>query len=143
VVNLRPIHERSYSQEEFKQYLRDHLVRPSDMFIAAQEFSAVGGGNQQMVQFNLRGSDWDEVGASADKVMEAMRAHGGFVDIDTTYRTGKPEIGVVLDRERAAALGIPAAAVGQTLRAFLGGDKVTEYREGGKTYDVRIRLPDH
>src|SRR5690606_7589791 len=46
------------------------------------------------------------------------------------------------DRDRAASLGIPAASIGQTLRAFLGGDKVAEYREGGKTYETRLRLPD-
>src|SRR5690606_10973420 len=67
----------------------------------------------------------------------------GFVDIDTSYRPGKPELAVVLDRDRAAALGIPAASLGQTLRAYLGGDKISDYREGGETYEVRIRLPEH
>ncbi|HEY6105446.1 MAG TPA: efflux RND transporter permease subunit, partial [Anaeromyxobacteraceae bacterium] len=48
---------------------------------------------------------------------------------------------VVPDRERAAALGIPAALLGQNVRALMGGDKVTDYHEGGQTYDVKVRLP--
>lgn len=143
VVNLHPISQRNYTQEVLKQYLRDNLVRPADMILSVQDFGMVGGGNQQAIQFNLRGSDWDEVIASSEKLAAAMVAHGAFVDVDTTYRTGKPELDVELDRDRAASLGIPAVSLGQTLRAFLGGDKITDYREGGKSYDVRIRLPDH
>ena len=57
----------------------------------------------------------------------------GFVDVDTTCRSGKPQLDVVVDRERAAALGVPAALAGQNVRAFLGGDKVADFREGGDT----------
>ena len=46
-----------------------------------------------------------------------------------------------VDRDRAAAVGLPAAALGQTLRAFLGQDAFATYREKGNQYDVRLRLP--
>ena len=39
-------------------------------------------------------------------------------------------------------VGLPAAAVGQTLRAFLGQDAFATYRERGDQYDVKLRLPD-
>ncbi len=48
---------------------------------------------------------------------------------------------MVVDRERAAALGIPAASLGQNVRALMGGDKVTDFHEGGDTYDIKVRLP--
>lgn len=142
VVNLIERRARSYNQEQIKQYLRDNLVHPANVMMTVQDFSTVGGGRSQQVQFNLRGIYWDEVLEASEKVLQAMREHGGFVDIDTTYRTGKPQLDVRLDRDRAASLGIPAASVGQALRAFLGGDKVAEYREGGKTYEIKLRLPD-
>ena len=141
LVNLAPIHDRSYSQEEIKQYLRDSLVHPSNVLVSVQDYSTVGGGRSQKIQFNVRGTDWDEVLASATKVEEALKADPMFVDVDSTYRTGKPQLDVVLDRDRAAALGIPAASVGQALRTFMGGDKVAEFRDGGKTYEIKIRLP--
>lgn len=142
IVNLAPRKDRAYTQQDLMQYMRDNLAHPANVLVTAQEFQAVGGGRSQQVQFNIRGTNWDEVLESSEKVLEAMRAHGGFVDVDTTHRMGKPQLDVVIDRDRAASLGIPAASVGQTLRAFLGGDKVAEYREGGKTYEVRLRLPD-
>src|SRR5690606_29907757 len=143
VVNLVDLSQRNFSQQDIQQYLRDNLVYPENVIIGLSEFSAVGGGPSQEIQFNVRGLDWEEVIASADKVVAAMRERGGYVDIDTTYRAGKPELAVTLDRDRAAALGIPAASLGQTLRAYLGGDKISDYREAGETYEVRIRLPEN
>jgi HAE1 family hydrophobic/amphiphilic exporter-1 len=62
--------------------------------------------------------------------------------VDTTYRAGRPLLSVRLDRTRAAALGLPAAAVGTTLRAYLGQDAFATYREEGDQFDVKLRLPD-
>ena len=47
-----------------------------------------------------------------------------------------------VDRERAAAVGVPAAALGSTVRALMGGDKVTDFHQGGDTYDIKVRLPE-
>jgi HAE1 family hydrophobic/amphiphilic exporter-1 len=47
---------------------------------------------------------------------------------------------VQLDRQRAAELGVSAAAVGSAVRLLVGGDQVTKYQEGGKQYDVGVRL---
>jgi HAE1 family hydrophobic/amphiphilic exporter-1 len=71
-----------------------------------------------------------------------MVAHGGFTDVDSSYRGGKPQIDVTLDRERAALLGVPAGLVAGTLRAFLGGDEVGTFRDAGDTYSIRLALPD-
>jgi HAE1 family hydrophobic/amphiphilic exporter-1 len=50
-------------------------------------------------------------------------------------------VAVRVDRDRAAALGLPAAQVGLTLRAFLGQQEFVKYREKGDQYDVKLRLP--
>jgi hydrophobic/amphiphilic exporter-1 (mainly G- bacteria), HAE1 family len=47
----------------------------------------------------------------------------------------------VVDRERAAALGVPAALLGQNVRALMGGDKVADFHEGGDSYDIKVKLP--
>src|SRR5262249_15446424 len=66
----------------------------------------------------------------------------GLVDLDQSYRGGKPELAVEIDRDRAGDLGVPAAAIATTLRALVAGDKVTEYKDGLDLYDVTMRLPD-
>jgi HAE1 family hydrophobic/amphiphilic exporter-1 len=143
LVNLVPISERTYGQQDFKQYLRQNVVRSAGVLLNAQDFSPISGGGAraQPVQFNIRGDNWKEVIAAAEKTKAAMKQQPGFVDVDLTYRSGKPQLSVDIDRERAASVGVPAAILGTTLRSFLGGDAVTQYREGGDTYDVKVKLP--
>jgi HAE1 family hydrophobic/amphiphilic exporter-1 len=71
-----------------------------------------------------------------------MRADPHFADVDSSSRSGSPIVSVRVDRDRAAALGLPAAQVGQMLRAFLGQQEFVKYREKGDQYDVILRLPD-
>jgi HAE1 family hydrophobic/amphiphilic exporter-1 len=143
-VNFVPVAGRTYGQQALKQHLRQALRVSPAATLAVQDFQAVGGGGNrpQPVQFNLRSTDWDELLAAAEKTSAALKAHPGFADVDITYRAGKPQLEVEVDRERAAALGVPAGVLGQNLRALMGGDKVTDFHEGGDTYDIKVRLPE-
>ncbi|QSQ16260.1 efflux RND transporter permease subunit [Myxococcus landrumensis] len=143
LVNLVPIKERSYKQGELKTYLRGAIKPRPGVTVTVQDVTGVAGGGarSQQVQFNLRGDNWQELIATSEKMRAAMKTNKGLVDVDTTYRSGKPQYDVVVDRERAASLGVPAASLGTTLRAFLGRDKFADYREGGETYEVKLRLP--
>ena len=71
-----------------------------------------------------------------------MKANPMFVDVDMSYRAGKPQLDVLVDRERAASLGILAAPLGQSLRVLLGRDKVGDFRQGGRTSEIKVMLPD-
>jgi HAE1 family hydrophobic/amphiphilic exporter-1 len=143
-VDFVPLANRTYGQQQIKQYLRQALRVSPAATLGVQDFSPVaGGGNRpQPIQFNLRGTDWDQLLAAVEKTRAYMKKQPGFVDIDTTYRTGKPQLEIALDRERAAAVGVPAAALGQAMRALMGGDKVTDFHQGGDTYEIKVKLPD-
>jgi len=142
-VDLVPIARRTYGQQDFKQYLRTALRTSPAALVGVQDFSPVaGGGNRpQAVQLNLRGSDFPALLQAVEKVRAEMQKNPGLADVDTTWRTGKPQLDVVVDRERAAAVGIPAAVLGQNLRALMGGDKVADFHDGSDSYDVKVRLP--
>lgn len=141
-VDLVPIRDRTYGQQDFKEHLRRTLQVSPSALVAVQDYNAMaGGGNRpQPVQFNLRSTDHEALLGVVEKAREKMLANPGFRDVDTTWRAGKPQLDVVVDRERAAALGIPAIALGQNVRALMGGDKVTDFHEGIDTYDIKVRL---
>jgi HAE1 family hydrophobic/amphiphilic exporter-1 len=143
IADLVPLAGRSYGQQDFKEYLRKTLRTTPNAIVTAQDYNAMaGGGNRaQLVQFNLRSTDWDALLAAVEKTRKAMLANPGLVDVDSTWRGGKPQLDVVVDRERAASLGIPAAALGQNVRALMGGDKVADFHEGNDSYDIKVRLP--
>jgi HAE1 family hydrophobic/amphiphilic exporter-1 len=142
-VALVPTSARAYGQQDLKAYLRRTLRRPADAQLSVQDFATFGGGGSrsQQVQLNVRGQDWAAVIAAAGKVQAHMKASPIFTDVDSTYRPGKPQVSVEIDRDRAAALGLPAAVIGRSVRAFLGGDEIARFRQGTDRYDIRLELP--
>jgi HAE1 family hydrophobic/amphiphilic exporter-1 len=67
------------------------------------------------------------------------------VDIDTTLQLDKPELRVVIDRERAADLRVDTEQIATALRLMVGGDdQVSRFHdpEVNDDYDVGIRLID-
>jgi HAE1 family hydrophobic/amphiphilic exporter-1 len=143
IVDIVPVEERTYGQQDLKQHLRQALHATPNAIITAQDYNAMaGGGNRaQLVQFNLRSTDWNALLAAVEKTRAHMVKNPGLVDVDSTLRPGKPQLDIVVDRERAAALGIPAATLGGNVRALMGGDKVADFHEGGDTYAIKVRLP--
>jgi HAE1 family hydrophobic/amphiphilic exporter-1 len=51
-----------------------------------------------------------------------------------------PEVRVIPDRNKAADLGISMADIGGTINAAIGGERIAKFKEGGRRYDIRVRL---
>jgi HAE1 family hydrophobic/amphiphilic exporter-1 len=146
-VNLVARKKRGFSQKQAMEYVRKQLAGEKDVKVAVEPVNMMGGGSasamrQSAVQFNIRGKDYTELNKAAEQIMKAMRDKGGYVDFDTSYRGGKPEVVVNIDRDRAADLGVPVASIALGVRMLVGGDKVTDLQTDGERYDVRVRLDE-
>ena len=82
----------------------------------------------------------DELDRYANEMIERLEAEGGIVDMEMSLQVGLPEVRVVPDRDKAAALGVDAQTVADTVLAMIGGLDIATYREGEERYDVRMRL---
>ena len=92
-------------------------------------------------QYYITGPDLTVLRAYADKVVAALKAVPGVVDVDTTMVFAKPEIKVRIDRDRAQDLGVKVEDIALGLRTMVSGEeKITKYKEGGELYEVRIRV---
>jgi len=143
-VNMTSSKQRPFSQQQLMAWLRTRYRGLPKATITVTEISAVGGDSgfrQQPIQFNIRGKDMDELNKAADALVAELGKHKGFVDLDTTWRGGKPEVAVVIDRDRAAALGVPVSTIATTIRAYFAADKATDYKDGLDLYDVTVSLP--
>jgi HAE1 family hydrophobic/amphiphilic exporter-1 len=145
-VNLVGRKERSFSQTQAMEYIRSLFADRTDATFAVEQLGMQGGSSggmrQAQVQFSIRGQDYGQIQESANELVAALEKSGGYVDLDTTFRGGKPEVNVTIDRDRAAQLGVPVASIALTLRTFFAGEKATELATAGDRFDVRVRLPD-
>ena len=68
-----------------------------------------------------------------------MKTRPIFTDVDTSAASRNPELQVVIDREKAADLGVSVQGIASSLQVLVGGEPVTKYKEGSEQYDVWLR----
>jgi multidrug efflux pump subunit AcrB len=86
------------------------------------------------------GTDYAGIRKIAGDLDARFRATAGLVDIDTSVESNSPRDIMIVDRERAARLGLNQAGIAQALRAALSGDNATYLMDGRSKYAVPVRL---
>jgi multidrug efflux pump len=98
-----------------------------------------GGGIQKPVQFVIGGGTYAQLAEWRDILQKEIDANNpGFEGLDFDYKETKPQLGIEIDRDRAADLGVSVANVGRTLESMLGGRRVTTFIDDGEEYDVIV-----
>jgi hydrophobic/amphiphilic exporter-1 (mainly G- bacteria), HAE1 family len=151
-VNLGQIHvimtpraTRAFHQEELMAWTRARYAGLEQANVTAVPIGMVGGGSsgfrQQPIQLNLRGDELGALVSTSEALVAELAKIPGLVDLDTTHRGGKPELELLVDRDRAADLGVPVASVASTIRALVATDPVSELKDGVDVYDIVLELP--
>jgi len=92
------------------------------------------------VRIDIEGDDLERVAAYAEVVENGVRSIPGVIFPLSSLALGNPEIQLLVDRERAAGLGLSSREIADAVEAIFGGRLLaTEYRAGGKEYDIVIR----
>lgn len=64
----------------------------------------------------------------------------GLVDVRDNLNTGRPELKVNIDRERAARFGLSTRLIASTIRTAINGTEASKFRDGEEEYDITVRL---
>lgn len=141
-VKLVDIHNRPrLSQQDIMQRARREILpkygslRSSIGLVPA--FSS--GAPQSAITYYIAGPDLTKLTAYSDRVLREMHRIPGVVDADSSLIVGKPELGINIDRQRSAELGVSVADIANTMRILVGGLKVSDYYENGEQYEVHLR----
>ena len=97
------------------------------------------------VNIELVGSDPDLLGDLADEMLATLRAdpvHAKLVRLNSNLDDARPELGVRVDREKAALYGLSTLRVGQAIRGAIQGIEAAKYRTGNDEYDIIVRLAE-
>lgn len=139
-TRLVPRKERKGNTTLVKSEIREAL-KPYEgrAFIAVSDID-IGGGAQKILQLSIRGDDLEQLSNYVEKLKPRIEKIKGLTDVDTNYRTGKPEFQVVFDRQKSESLGVSTVIAGAELRARLEGNVPATYRVNGNEYDIRLRL---
>jgi multidrug efflux pump subunit AcrB len=64
----------------------------------------------------------------------------GLVDVRDNLNSGRPEVRVKIDRERAQQFKLNTVQIAQTIRNAINGSEASKYREGEDEYNIMVRL---
>ena len=93
------------------------------------------------INIEISGDDYPTLAALAQSIEQTIKDMPSLTDVHDDYRKGKPEMRVVVDREKAWKMGLNTQFIGLTVQAAIDGRKAGEYREGDDEYDVMVRFP--
>lgn len=135
--------ERKITTVDFREKVRGqlaHLAKTANPIV--KKFDASGASGGQPITLNITSADPVKLEAAANKIFEFMKNDPRYKDVDSNFRTGKPEYQIKLKPGAAKEYGINTSTFGGELRAQVEGVEAAKFREKGREYDVRVRMKD-
>jgi multidrug efflux pump len=102
----------------------------------SQDQSIGNSGGGLPVQFVLQTQDFEKLRAAVPKFLEEARKDPTFSFVDVNLKFSKPELRVIIDREKAQSLGVSVQDISQTLQAGLSGARYGYFIKDSKQYQI-------
>nr|WP_216654937.1 efflux RND transporter permease subunit [Stenotrophomonas maltophilia] len=93
------------------------------------------------VQMRISGEHIEKVQAIARQVEAKVRENPHVMNVNLDWSEPSKVVRLVVDQERARALGVSSAQVSQFLSSSLAGQSVSVYREGNRQIEMLLRGP--
>src|SRR5215813_1262451 len=100
------------------------------------------GGGFNRLNILIQGPDIEQLQAYTVQLMDKVREIPGVVDVDTNFEATQPELRINVDRARATDLGVNIDSLASSLRTLVGGEEVSEFKDGDDQFKVLLRLDD-
>jgi len=131
-------------QEAIIQHYRKSFAKHKDLKVSVEDVPPFEtGASNAPVQVVITGSSLEKLDKISAQLMQQMKQIKGLVDIDRDYEGGKPQLSITILRENAKRAGVTAQAIAAVLASAYSSDlPVSYYEEGGKEFDITMRLDD-
>ena len=140
---LKPWNQRSRSQAEVQQDIQPRLNKIAGLqafVFAVPSLPGTGGGLP--ISFVIQSTNSaDRVFEQAEAIKQQAMASGKFIVVQNSLAFDKPQVQVLIDRQRAAALGVPVSDIANTLTLLVGGNSVSQFSRDERAYDIIPQVP--
>jgi len=91
------------------------------------------------VQMVVYGSTYKELEEIQKKVIRKLRSNKNLSRIESDYNRNKPEVKLIINKNKAKDLGVSTRSIGETLETLYGGKKITTFNKLGKEYPIIVQ----
>jgi multidrug efflux pump len=95
------------------------------------------------VNIEIIGEDPAVLRALSDEAIQILEddpVYPKLVGLESDLDEARPELSVLVDREKAALYGLSTSQVGMAIRGAINGIEAAKYRTGNDEYDIVVRL---
>jgi multidrug efflux pump subunit AcrB len=96
------------------------------------------------INIEVAGDDYTELITTAESITQFINKANilGIEELKLDVEQGKPELPIVIDRQKARRLNLSTGQIGDALRTSLFGKEVSTFKDGEDDYPINIRLMD-
>ena len=105
------------------------------------EWEQQGGGEGFSLQ--ISGDSTVVLNDIGDDLVRALSSLEGFKNVRSDARTGEREVRVLIDRDRAAGIGLTAQEIAQMVAVAMRGESLREFRGESGEIGVRLTFREH
>lgn len=91
------------------------------------------------IEIEIKGHNLNVLQDLTERISQRMTQIPGLTDIRSSMEGGNPEVQITFDRRRIAAMGLDTQSIGQIIREKVQGEVATEYSQGDRKIDIRVR----
>ena len=91
------------------------------------------------VQMVILGNTYEELETIQSKVIRMLRKNKNLSRIESDYSRNKPEIKLIINKNKVKDLGVSTQSIGETLESLYGGKTVTKFNKLGKEYPIILQ----
>ena len=91
------------------------------------------------VQMVIYGSTYEELERIQAEVIRNLRKNSNLSRLESDYSRNKPEIKILINKNKAKDLGVSTESIGRTLETLYGGKRVTTFNRLGKEYPIILQ----
>ena len=92
------------------------------------------------LNLEVRGDDFNQMSEAVETIKQNIKNIPGLVDLTDDFDRSRPELKVIIDRDKASRLGLRARDIANTVRTAFNGKKVSVFRDGTEEYDIWVQL---
>jgi len=145
-VKLVPVTQRKRSSQQWVKDMKREIaaLRLTGMNVRMRVRGVRGvrvSSGDDDLSIRVQGPDIEVLAALGEEIVSRLEGIKGLSNLRHSYEETRNEVSVNIDRQRAADLGIRVDDISRALRAALDGLVVSDFIDGDRQYDVRLRLP--
>lgn len=140
-IMLTDANKRKMSTIEFGRMIREEIIQIPGVKPTIKTVGMTGNASFD-IQMAVEGTNRDSIMKVAAIIKSVMEKTPGTDYVQYSTKESKPQVSIVLDREKLAKYGVTVNDAGNAIQYAFSGNNNTKFKDNGEEYDINLQLDE-